>query len=92
MQITHPFHPLRGKLFPLLKTRRVAGVERLTLRGSPDGSLTVPVEWTDRAPPLFCEDLTIEPPLLDFRCLLQLADLVESLDSDTQKDLTDEDS
>lgn len=64
----------------------------MTLQGSPHGSLTVPVEWTDRAPPPFCEDLAIEPPLLDFRCLLQLADLVESLDSNTQKDLTDEES
>jgi len=67
-------------------------VERLTFRGSPDGSFTMPVDWTDRAPPSPWEDLAIEPPLLDFRCLLQLADLVESLDSNTQKDLTDEDS
>lgn len=64
----------------------------MTLRGSPDGSLTVPVGWTDRAPPSFCEDLTIEPPLLDFRCLLQLAELADNLGSNTKKDLTHEDS
>src|SRR4029450_3509842 len=31
-EVTHPFHPLRGQRFVVLKVRRVAGVETLSLR------------------------------------------------------------
>ena len=71
----------------LLKTRRVAGVERLTLRGSAEGSFTVPLEWTDRAPPSVYAELGLEPPILDFRCLLALADLVQHLHATTAEGL-----
>src|SRR6476619_3299351 len=32
VEVVHPFHPLRGKRFVVLKIRRVAGVETLSLR------------------------------------------------------------
>ena len=84
-RITHPFHPLKGKSFPILKVRRVAGADRLSLRGSADGSLAVPLEWTDQAPPSPFEHLGIEPSILDFRYLLELVELVQQLKSEKKR-------
>ena len=94
-RITHPFHPLSGKSFPILKVRRVAGADRLSLRSSADGSLAIPLEWTDQASPSAFADLGIEPSILDFRCLLELVELVQQLKSEKKtampkKDLTNE--
>jgi len=80
-QVTHPFHPLRGQRFAILKIRRVAGVDRLSLRGSADGCLAIPLEWTDQAPLSPFEHLGIEPSILDFRCLLELVELAQQLKS-----------
>jgi Family of unknown function (DUF5372) len=49
-EVTHPFHPLRGRRFVVLKVRRVSGVEALSLRHVELGSFAVPREWTDWAP------------------------------------------
>src|SRR5207237_5808172 len=49
-EVTHPFHPLRGQRFVVLKVRRVSGVETLSLRHIELGSFAVPREWTDWAP------------------------------------------
>ena len=38
-EVTHPFHPLRGRRFVVLKVRRVSGVETLSLRHVELGSL-----------------------------------------------------
>jgi hypothetical protein len=50
-EVTHPFHPLRGHRFVVLKVRRVSGVETLSLRHSELGSFAMPREWTDWARP-----------------------------------------
>ena len=50
-RITHPFHPLRGQRFVVLKVRTVSGVETLSLRQAELGSFAVAREWTDWAPP-----------------------------------------
>src|ERR1700684_64671 len=50
-EVTHPFHPLRGHRFVVLKVRRVSGVDTLSLRHSELGSFAMPREWTDWAPP-----------------------------------------
>src|SRR5438105_2460693 len=50
-EITHPFHPLRGQRFVVLKVRTVSGVETLSLRQAELGSFAVAREWTDWAPP-----------------------------------------
>ena len=47
MQITHPFHPLRGQQFLVLKTRRVSGRQTLILQGSPQATFAVAADWTD---------------------------------------------
>jgi len=79
-EIIHPFHPLKGQRFPILKLRRVRGVETLILQGTSHGTFAVPREWTDRADPLPIAILGISaPPFLDGHCLLQLAELVSLL-------------
>jgi hypothetical protein len=80
-EITHPFHPLRGQRFIVLKIRKVSGVEILSLRHTEMGSLAIPRDWTDWAPP----GTSVEPIngqrslLVDTLGLLALAELVGSL-------------
>ena len=52
-EVTHPFHPLRGQRFVVLKLRTVSGVETLSLRHADLGSFALPREWTDWGPPGF---------------------------------------
>jgi len=49
VRITHPFHPLRGREFPLLDERRNRHGDRVWFQAD-DGVLrTVPREWTSLA-------------------------------------------
>ena len=51
IRITHPFHPLRGRAFPFVVAKQLWGEARVTLQ-LPDGSVcSVPMGWTDAAPP-----------------------------------------
>src|SRR5262252_4797735 len=80
-EITHPFHPLRGHQFVVLKVRKVSGAETLSLRHAERGSFAIPRDWTDWAPP----GTSVEPIdsqralLVDTLGLLALAELVGSL-------------
>jgi hypothetical protein len=74
-EITHPFHPLRGQRFPILKTRRVSGIDTLVLRGTSMGTFAVPQQWTDQG------GKPQKNNFLDFSCLTALRDLVRSLDN-----------
>jgi len=80
-EITHPFHPLRGHQFVVLKVRKVSGVETLSLRHAERGSFAVPREWTDWAPPgTPSEPINGQQPLLfDVAGALALSELVCSL-------------
>src|SRR5262249_8260048 len=77
-EITHPFHPLRGQRFIVLKVRKVSGVEILSLRHTEMGSLAIRRDWTDWGPP----GTSVEPIigqrslLVDTFGLLALAELV----------------
>ena len=80
-EITHPFHPLRGQRFVVLKIRMISGAERLSLRHVEMGSFAVRRDWTDWAPP-GTPSVTTDghPPLfIDASGLLALAELVQSL-------------
>jgi Family of unknown function (DUF5372) len=76
-EIQHPFHPLRGQSFPVLKKRRVAGVDTLILRGLEHGTFAVAREWTNWADPNPYGGLT--PPRLNICTLLELVDLLEQV-------------
>src|SRR5215470_11605562 len=81
VEITHPFHPLRGHQFVVLKIRKVSRVETLSLRHAERGSFAVPREWTDWAPPgTPSEPINGQQPLLfDASGALALSELVCSL-------------
>jgi hypothetical protein len=50
VEVTHPFHPLRGQRFELIDVRKTWGEDRAFLRG-PSGIMSLPVGWTDVEPP-----------------------------------------
>jgi Family of unknown function (DUF5372) len=81
-EIRHPFHPLRGQRFQVLKTRRVAGVDTLILRKLEFGTFSVAREWTDWADPSLCDSLGLPPRRLEANSLFELATWLEQL---TQK-------
>jgi len=78
-EITHPFHPLRGQRFVVLKVRRVAGVETLSLRHHDLGSFAMAREWTDWAPPGASAVSPGKSLMIDAFGLLSLTELVTSL-------------
>jgi hypothetical protein len=86
-EIRHPFHPLRGQRFLVLKERRVADVDTLILRNAERGSFAVATEWTDRARPSPYEALGITPGRLDIQFLLDLITLVQQLTDRCEKEL-----
>jgi len=45
--ITHPFHPLNGQCYSVLKVKEVNGIRRYSLR-TDSGVICVPESWTDR--------------------------------------------
>ncbi|HVI84538.1 MAG TPA: DUF5372 family protein [bacterium] len=51
IRITHPFHPLQGRLVRGVVTRQPGGEERITFEHPRRGGLcTVPASWTDAMP------------------------------------------
>jgi len=86
-EIRHPFHPLRGQHFQVLKTRRIGGVDTLILREPARGSFSVAREWTDWADPSLYDSLDLPLRRLDADLLLELAVLLEKLTSKPKKGL-----
>jgi hypothetical protein len=84
-EIRHPFHPLRGQSFPVLKKRCVAGVNTLILRGLERGTFSVAREWTDWADP--SPSLGLSPRRWDADLLLDLANLLEQLSPQSSREL-----
>lgn len=74
-EIRHPFHPLRGQRFEVLKKRRTAGVDTLILRERECGSFSIAREWTDWADPVY--DVT--PSRFDAESLFELVTLLEHI-------------
>lgn len=81
-EVIHPFHPLRGQRFVVLKVRRVSGVETLSLRHADLGSFAMPRDWTDWARPEAQASATNVPLLMDAFGLVALAELIEALAHD----------
>ena len=84
-EIRHPFHPLRGQRFQVLKARRIAGIETLLLRELDRGSFSIAREWTDWADPSLYDSLDWPPRRLDADSLFELAILLERLTHPEQK-------
>lgn len=78
-EITHPFHPLRGQKFPVLKSQKLEQRDVLSLKGSHRGTIVVPRDWTDKADPnpYCCSD--VASPILSFEHLCTLSDLIAEI-------------
>src|SRR5450631_3021105 len=57
-EVRHPFHPLKGQRFSVLKKRRWAGKETLILGHPEHGSFGILREWTDWGALTECADGT----------------------------------
>jgi hypothetical protein len=79
-EIRHPFHPLRGQHFEVLKARRLAGVDTLILRELERGTFSVAREWTDWADPSAYDLPGLLPQRLEANALFELVTLLEQLD------------
>jgi hypothetical protein len=77
-EVTHPFHPLRGQRFVVLKIRKVSGVETLSVRHPDLGSFTLPQEWTDWRSPQPAGTSSV----IDAFGLAALAEILELLTGD----------
>ena len=75
VEIQHPFHPLRGQSFPVLKKRRLAGVDTLVLQGLEHGTFCVAREWTNWADP----SLEVSARRVSVSSLFELVELLEHL-------------
>ena len=65
-----------GKRFLVLKVRRVGGREVLSLFDERNGTLALPREWTDRAPPSPYSSVLEQAPVLHVACLIKLRERV----------------
>ena len=81
--VTHPFHPLSGKRFLILKTRRTGGHEILSLLAEGQGTIAMPREWTDRADPVAYS--SHGPLLLSYERLVELAEFLSHLRKKTEE-------
>ena len=79
MRITHPFHPLHDRSFPLLY-RGHSGEERWVIVQRPDGSvLRLPTEWTDLRTPDGYGDVARGRSRFRLTDLVRLAESVRSI-------------
>ena len=78
--VTHPFHPLRGQTFSVLKVRKVHQVRFYSL-DTDHGVLSVPEAWTDRQPRSGLPNTPWSPEVI--QAVRQLVTMMEqSLDKD----------
>jgi hypothetical protein len=80
-EVVHPFHPLRGQRFVVLKVRTMSGIETLSLRHPDLGSFAMPRDWTDWAPPGSQRRSGDDRLLVDAFGLIALAEVVASMGS-----------
>ena len=78
-EIRHPFHPLRGRRFEVLKKRHIAGVDTLILRELERGTFSVAREWTDWADLSLYDSLGLPRQRLDADALFELTGLLDQL-------------
>ena len=78
-EIRHPFHPLRGQRFEVLKQRRIAGVDTLILRELERGTFSVAREWTDWADPSLYDLVGVSPQRLGAKWLFELVAVLDQL-------------
>jgi hypothetical protein len=76
--ITHPFHPLYGQNYTILKVKEVNGLRLYSLH-TDSGAICVPESWTDRQVQQN-QNLDLHTIHFDAFTLKELAGLLETLD------------
>jgi hypothetical protein len=71
--VTHPFHPLHGQQFAVLKERLVGNIPTIVLRGTSQGTFAVPYEWTSKC------DAFDRQAVFDAIKLLRLNELISEI-------------
>ncbi len=51
MRVTHPFHPLRGASFSFVVSKLLWGEQRVTVQMGDGRFCSLPIGWTELAPP-----------------------------------------
>jgi len=59
--------------------RRAGGREVFSLFAEQEGTIALPREWTDQAPPAMFSGVLPQAPILDPACLIQLQELAQVL-------------
>jgi len=77
VEITPPFHPVRGQRHPLVTSKKWEPRDLLSLAVIGRGTLCVPREWTDRADPVAYS--SHGPVLLSYERLVELAEFLTHL-------------
>jgi hypothetical protein len=78
-RVTHPFHRFHGQTFEVLKIRRLASGQSLSLRHPEVGTFALRRDWTDWAAPGASPGDGGLPLLIDVFGLISLAELVASI-------------
>jgi len=81
VEITHPFHPFRGRHFKVLKTRKIQGKDTFILQDSLSGTFSIIREWTDQ------NSEYLQPPasILSIQKLLELIELLDGITNPSKK-------
>jgi hypothetical protein len=82
-EVTHPFHPLRGQKFVVLKLRTVSGVPTLSVRHPELGSFAIPEDWTDWS--AATAPSTSQSLMIDAFGLAELVAIVECISRGSKK-------
>ena len=80
-RVTHPFHPLHGRTFPLVDCRQTWGEDRVYFHDDSGHLARLPLQWTDVVP----DDPTVVVGAgrahFRYHDLCRLADLLMRLDA-----------
>jgi len=78
--INHPFHPLKGCTFEVIKIKKLNGIRYYSLKKD-QGVFCIPETWTDRYPTF--SSVESSPPILSPYLMRDLLVLTQSLDDFT---------
>lgn len=76
-RVTHPFHPLFGRMFPLVTYRYSWGASRVYFHDDQGRLASLPAEWTSICPPAAFVQQAAGRALFCVSDLVRLADMVE---------------
>jgi hypothetical protein len=78
-EVTHPFHPLKGRNFTLVTYRHNWGEDRVYFYDADAKLSSLPANWTSFAPPDPFVEVAAGRCLFRFQDLVELVALVDSL-------------